>query len=391
MSEDISDQNPSPPRRATVLVVDDEHGPRESLRMILEPNCDVAVARDGSEALRILRQQHVDLITLDLNMPGMQGEELMRLVRGEFPKVELIIITGHGSLENATEAIRYGVADYLQKPFDVVQVTAAVFRCLSRQRDRGQLVEFLSSLGETVGFQDQLETILERAERDPRVGQRIGALLDGIEAAEGHPMAHALGFLEVLADTVESQCGFLRGHARRTGFYAGLLADRLQLESRLIEDVRIGGFIHDVGKIGVPTELLMRAGALDPKERSLLQKHPEIGARLVEPMGVSVDVLSAVRHHHEWWDGRGYGDGLYGEQIPLSARIVGLADAYDAMTCDRPYRQALSPEVVHHEIERYAGVQFDPTLAKEFLRLMDASELPLQVLAESSTGDEDGA
>ncbi|MAE95347.1 MAG: hypothetical protein CL910_11855 [Deltaproteobacteria bacterium] len=391
MSHHSSDRQPAPSERATVLVVDDERGPRESLRMILEPNYDVAVARDGSEALRTLRQQPIDLVTLDLNMPGMQGEELMRLIRREFPEVELIIITGHGSLENATEAIRYGVADYLQKPFDVVQVMAAVFRCLSRRRGRVRLVEFLSSLGETVGYQDQIEAILEQAERDPRVGRRVGTLLDQLEAPEAHPMAHALGFLEVLADTVEVQSDFLRGHARRTGYYAGLLADRLQLDARLVEDVRIAGFVHDVGKIGVPSELLMRPGALDPKERCLLEKHPEIGARLVEPMRVSMDVLSAVRHHHEWWDGRGYGDGLYGEQIPLSARVVALADAYDAMTCDRPYRQALLPEVVRHEIERYAGVQFDPTLAKEFLRLMDASEVPLQVLAESSTLQEDAA
>ena len=99
---------------------------------------------------------------------------------------------------------------------------------------------------------------------------------------------------------------------------------------------------------------------------------------------MSSAITSAVRHHHEWWDGRGYGDGLYGEQIPESARIVAIADAYDAMTCDRPYRKALAPEIVRQEMERYAGVQFDPVLAKEFLRLIDASEVPLQVLADAT-------
>ncbi|MCP5056806.1 MAG: response regulator [bacterium] len=385
---------PAPkPDREVVLVVDDERGPQESLRMILQPNYEVLVARNGSEALQLLRSQPVDLVTLDLSMPGIHGEELMRLMRQEFPEVEVVIITGHGSLENATRAIRYGVADYLQKPFDVVQVSAAVFRCLSRRRGRTRLVGFLSSLGETIGYQDQIESILDQASQDPRIGQRIGALLDPTEGESrvADNLTRSLECLEVLADTVENQSGFLRGHARRTGFYAGMLADRLKLSSELVEHVRIAGFLHDVGKIGVPTELLTRPGALDPKERAALEKHPEIGAKLVAPLNVPTDIVAAIKHHHEWWDGRGYGDGLFGEQIPLSARIVAIADAFDAMSCDRPYRDALAPEVVRLEIERYAGVQFDPTLADEFLALHDTSEVPLQVLAESTNHREDAA
>jgi len=268
-------------------------------------------------------------------------------------------------------------------------VSAAVFRCLSRRRGRNRLVTFLSSLGETTGYQDQIESILEQAGQDPRIGRRIGRLLEegAADAPAPDTLARSLECLEMLANTVEVQSGFLRGHARRTGFYAGLLADRLQLENSMIEHVRISGFLHDIGKIGVPTELLLRPGALSPKERTALEKHPEIGARLVEPLGVATEISAAIRHHHEWWDGRGYGDGLYGEQIPLSARIVAIADAYDAMTCDRPYRDALAPEVVRLEIERYAGVQFDPTLAKEFLRLIDASEIPLQMLADATSGE----
>lgn len=384
---------PQNPDRATVLVVDDERGPRESLRMILQPNYEVLLARDGSEALQLLRSQPIDLVTLDLKMPGIQGEELMGLVRREFPDVEVVIITGRGSLENATEAIRCGVADYLQKPFDVVQVSASVFRCLSRRRGHKRLVSFLSALGETIGCEHQIESLLEEAGRDPRIGRRIGRLLEADSEASpaAGNLARSLECLEVLADTVETQSGFLRGHARRTGFYAGLLADRLKLSNQMIEHVRIAGFLHDVGKIGVPTELLTRPGALDSRERAALEKHPEIGARLVEPLGVPTEIIGAIRHHHEWWDGRGYGDGLFGEQIPLSARIVAIADAFDAMSCDRPYRDALAPDIVRLEIERYAGVQFDATLAKEFLLLCETSEVPLQLLAEATSGCEEEA
>jgi putative nucleotidyltransferase with HDIG domain len=285
--------------------------------------------------------------------------------------------------------VRFGVSDYLQKPFDVVQVSASVFRSLSRRRGRVRLASFLHSLGEVVGFDDQAQQVLAQAERDPRLSGRIGDLLshyDVREATSEPALQRTLQFLEVLAETVESQSEFMRGHARRTAFYAGLLAERLCLSADQQSRVRLAGFLHDIGKIGVPTDLLVRPGALDPRERALVERHPEIGARLVEPLGLPTDVTAAIRHHHEWWDGRGYGDGLHGEQIPLAARIVGVADAYDAMTCDRPYRKALSPTVVRDELDRFAGVQFDPTLAKEFLLILETSDHELLLLADATTG-----
>ena len=124
------------PRRPRVLVVDDELGPRESLRMILRPTYEVATAADGSEALEVLRTMPVDLVTLDLNMPGIQGEELMRVIRREFPRVELIVITGYGSVDSAVEALRFGICDYIQKPFDVVKVLTAVGRGISNASGR---------------------------------------------------------------------------------------------------------------------------------------------------------------------------------------------------------------------------------------------------------------
>ncbi len=384
----MSEPTETPPAidRAVILIVDDERGPRESLRMILRPNHAVLAARDGSEALEILRTTRVDLLTLDLNMPGMQGEELMRIVRSELPELEIVIVTGRGTLESATEAIRAGVSDYLQKPFDVVQVTAAVNRALAKRRGRQRLVGFLEDLGETVGVEEHLEAVLESTGENRQLGKQVASLFGRLttEGTSGGP--RTFEFLEVLADTVETQSGFLRGHARRTGFYAGLLADRLSLCAREQHHVRIAGFLHDIGKVGVPTDLLVRPGALAPKERSLLEKHPEIGARLVEPLGVPTEISAAIRHHPEWWDGRGYGDGLYGEQIPLSARIVAIADAYDAMSCDRPYRKALSPEIIRNEFERYAGVQFDPEIAKEFLLILDTGDIDLQLLADTASG-----
>jgi response regulator RpfG family c-di-GMP phosphodiesterase len=375
-------------KQATVLVVDDERGPRESLRMILRPTYEVLCARDGLEALEILRTHAIDLVTLDLNMPGIQGEEMMRTIRRELPGVELIVITGYGTLENAAEAVRYGVSDYLQKPFDVVQVSASVFRSLSRRRGRARLVGFLETLGAVVGLDSQVTEILDHVERDPRVNRRVAELVTEmgrstkLQQQKTEPV-RTLGFLEVLADTVESQCEFMRGHARRTAYYAGLLADRLCLSTRDREQIRISGFLHDIGKIGVPSDLLMRPARLTAKERRLVERHPEIGARLVEPLGIATEISAVIRHHHEWWDGRGYPDGLYGEQIPLVARVVAMADAYDGMSSSRPYRRALSSEEVRSEFRLGAGSQFDPALVKEFVPVLESGDPALQIVADA--------
>ena len=361
--------------RATVLVVDDERGPRESLRMILAPNHRVLQAGSGVEALEILATNHVDLVTLDLNMPGIKGEELMRTIRDEYPQVEIIIITGCGSLESAAEGIRSGICDYLQKPFDVVQVTASVLRALLRQRARVRLVSFLEELGGVVGRERDAHAILDDVQRSQKLKGRLGGLLHDrgridAEAALFDP-SHTVEFLEVLAETIETKDRFMRGHARRVAFYSSLIADRLCLSAEEHARVRIAAFLHDIGKVGVPTDLLMREGALAKNERELVERHPEIGSRLLKPLDIPSSVATAIRHHHEWWDGTGYPDGLAGEAIPLISRIIAITDAFDTMSCDRPYRAALDRDVICGEMRRYSGVQFDPDLTKEFLRILD--------------------
>jgi response regulator RpfG family c-di-GMP phosphodiesterase len=375
----------------TVLVVDDERGSRESLRMILSPQHKVLQAGSGAEALEVLRTNKVELMTLDLNMPGMKGEDVMRVVRSEFPQVELIVITGCGTLESATSGIRYGICDYLQKPFDVVQVTGSVMRALSRQQARARLSAFLEELGGVVGKDRDAHAILSDVERSQKLRGRLGGIFGGRSLAgrpaDGSPLdpPRTIEFLEVLAETIETKDRFMRGHARRVALYAGLLADRLCLSAQDHEHVRIAAFLHDLGKVGVPTDLLLRAGALDANERHLVEQHPEIGARLIKPLDIPAAVSLAIRHHHEWWDGSGYPDGLAGEDIPLAARIIGVADAFDAMSCDRPYRRALARQVINDEFKHFGGRQFDPNLAKEILLLLDTGvwDVDPEMLAES--------
>jgi putative nucleotidyltransferase with HDIG domain len=374
----------------TILIVDDERGPRESLRMILASNHRVLQASSGAEALKCIRGEHVDLITLDLNMPGMHGQELMRTVRSEFPDIEIVIITGCGSIESAAEGIRAGICDYIQKPFDVVQVSAAVNRALSRKRARDRLTSFLEELGGVVGHDRGAQAILEDVQRSERLRERVGLVFSdsserGATAAQEIDEPRTMEFLEVLAETIEVKDRFMRGHARRVSFYAGLLAERLSLEADELEEVRVAAFLHDLGKVGVPTDLLLRAGALDSKERALVEQHPAIGARLVKPLAIPNAIASAIQHHHEWWDGTGYPDELKGEEIPRTSRIISVVDAFDAMSSDRPYRRALARSTAIDEIRRFAGTQFDPHFAKEFLVLLEsgACDIDPEIVADA--------
>ncbi len=381
--------------KATVLIVDDERGPRESLRMILTPDHRVVQARSGAEALEILGTETVDLVTLDLNMPGMKGQDLMHTIRSEYPEVEIIIITGCGSLESAADGIRSGICDYLQKPFDVVQVSASVTRALSRHRARTRLSSFLRELGGVVGRDRDAHAILDDVHRSQKMKGRLGGLLEDRAPIESETELldppRTVEFLEVLAETIETKDRYMRGHARRVAFYSSLIADRLCLSAEEQTRIRLAGFLHDIGKVGVPTDLLLRNGALSKEEREIVEKHCEIGSRLLKPLDIPASVASAIQHHHEWWDGRGYPDGLSGEDIPLAARIIAIADAYDTMNSEPPYRSALDRSAIEAEFKRFAGSQFDADLVKEFLAILESGvcdvdmELVANAISESAT------
>jgi HD-GYP domain-containing protein (c-di-GMP phosphodiesterase class II) len=302
-------------------------------------------------------------------MPGLRGSELMRTIRAQHSETEVIVITGSSALDSARAAIRYGVADYLEKPFDVVQVTAAVERAVDRRRSRGRLLRFLNGLAGELGLTGDPFSLL----KDHDWTARLGALMSN---GEPNPPTASFGaasleFFEVLAETIEAKDRYMRGHAQRVSFYARLLANRIGLDREELEHVRIASFLHDVGKVAMPSQLLLRPGPLDSAERGILEQHPEIGERLVEPLGVPARVLAAIRHHHESWDGSGYPDGLRSAEIPHLARVIQVADAFDAMTSDRPYRKARSQEVARLELRRFAGIQFDPELAFEFDAVLD--------------------
>ena len=374
-----ADRAPFTTPKTSVLIVDDERGPRESLRMILCGDHRVLTAENGARALDILRTESIDLVTVDLNMPGMKGDELMRTVRAEFPQVELIIITGCGSIETAIEGLRHGVFDYLTKPFDVVQVMASDGRAMTRRTSRRRMVSFLEDIGRVLGADRNSETIIAELEASGIAQERLRRLLEEpvLEGTSGRPRLgspRTIEFLEVLAETIESRDIFMRGHARRVAFYADLIADRLLFSRQDREDIRIAAFLHDIGKVGAPSDMLAGLPIPEPERLGSIQGHSAIGERLLRPLGLSDPITIAVRHHHERYDGVGYPDELAGEDIPLGARIIAIADAFDAMTCERPYRAMRTRENACNELRKEAGAQFDANLVEIFISVIESSD-----------------
>ena len=174
----------------------------------------------------------------------------------------------------------------------------------------------------------------------------------------------------MLAETIESRDLFMRGHARRVAYYSDLLAACLCLSREEREHVRMAAFLHDIGKVGAPSDLLAGIVMPEPDRLESIHSHPNIGEKLLLPLGLDAPIATTVRHHHERYDGDGYPDGLIGDAIPLAARIIGIADAFDAMTCERPYRRARTRDEAIVELRSEAGGQFDPNLVQIFCDLV---------------------
>jgi putative two-component system response regulator len=297
-------------RSGTILVADDTESYRCLLSELLKAQgYTVLSAADGDEALAVLRSESVDLALLDVMMPRRTGFAACRMIKAD-PKTRLIpvvLITGLNNLEDRIQGIECGADDFLSKPADRQEL-------LARVRSLLKLKEFTDEL-------ENAETVL---------------------------FSLALG--------VEAKDPYTEGHCQRLARYATALGKRLGLDEELQVALRRGGVLHDIGKIAVPEHILIKKGPLTPEERTVMEKHPLTGERICAPLKSLRNVLPIIRHHHERIDGSGYPDGLKGEQIPITARIITTVDIYDALTTDRPYRKAMPPsealEQIHEETKR---------------------------------------
>jgi cyclic di-GMP phosphodiesterase len=330
--------------RPLVMVVEDDLGNRALLERLLErEGYRTTSTGDGESALLAVAEHAPDLILLDIGLPRMDGYEVTRRLRSNLRTltVPILLLTGRTSLDDVVEGLDAGADDYLSKPFRQPELLA---RIRSALRLRQALV------------------------RMDAAHKAVAALANAVEAKDPN---------------TEQHCQRLANLAARLGAQTGL--DGIELEA-----VAYGALLHDVGKIGVPEAILTKPTPLDSDEWDVMRRHPEIGERICEPLASAGTFTPIVRHHHERWDGRGYPDGLRGEAIPLGARIVGLVDAFDAMTHDRPYRRALATPVAVNELWRESGAQFDRALVPLFVMELErdaervSSELPPSALLAAS-------
>ena len=308
--------------RATVLVVDDAAANRELIKACLnEVECEVRTADDGVSALAAIEESRPDLVLLDVQMPGMDGFEVCHRIKRQDggALLPVVMITALDQTNDRVRALTSGADDFMTKPVDRIELVARVRSALKLKR-----------------------------------------VYDSLDSAEHVIFA--------LAAAVEAKDPFTEAHTERVARTARRVGERMGLSDDDLDALYRGGIIHDIGKIGVPDNILLKPGRLDPEEQTRMHLHPVIGESIVAPLRTSSDLLAMIRHHHERFDGRGYPDRLAGDQIPLLARILSVCDAYDALTNDRPYRLRQSHDAALAVLRRGAGRQWDPQVVRVVLQ-----------------------
>jgi putative nucleotidyltransferase with HDIG domain len=325
---------------STVLVVDDEEPIRNYLSSVLRfegYDCRTFDASSAALAYLASAEHQADLMLTDIKMPGMTGIELLRSVKQLKPAMPVILVSGLYELALAIEALEYGADDYLKKPVRPRDVLTAVGKYLTRdaaareEKVQEALEDFVSSRG------------------DPHASEHIAAVF------------RSMGFRRY--ETFQ--------HSKRVAAYARLLGERIGLPPPDLERLELGALLHDIGKIGIPRNVLLKPGSLSEEEWRVMRTHPAIGRRMMAHFPQLDREAEVVGAHHERWDGGGYPESLAGERIPLFARLFSIVDAYDALTSDRPYRSAQSVEAAKRVIVEGSGSQFDPKLVEAFIAIPD--------------------
>ena len=318
------------PMPATILIADDHESSLLGLEGLLcLEGYRVLTAGDGAQAMAEFRRSQPDLLLLDINMPKMSGLEVCRMIKGnpETVLVPVVMITALSAVKDRVAGIEAGADDFLTKPVEREQLLARV-RSLLRQK----------------AFTDELE----RAE----------------------------AVLFALARSIEGKDPYTQGHCERLAEYSARLGEYLHLPAQEIKALRQAGIVHDIGKVTVPDSILLKPGKLTRAERVIVQRHPVVGERICAPLKSFQLVLPIIRHHHEKMDGSGYPDGLNGEAIPLTARVLQVVDVYDALTTLRPYKPALSQDeafdVMRKEVHKG---WWDPKVFAAFEQLLKAGEI----------------
>jgi putative nucleotidyltransferase with HDIG domain len=328
-----------------LLIVDDEPDVRSLLVRCLTQRGHICTeAEGGRQALVLMKNGSFDAVLLDIRMPSMSGIELLVEIKSLNEEVAVVMITAIQDLQDAVMAMKLGADDYIIKPFNFEDVCRGLDRGLEKMELKRQIRE----------YQTNLESMVAR--RTKQVQHLF------------------MNVIQSLIYTLEAKDPYTNGHSVRVTWLSKELGRAAGCGTNELELLQLGGMLHDLGKIGIQEEVLRKTGSLSGDEYDQIKKHPDIGVRILQPFIELKDILPIVRHHHEHYDGRGYPLGLRAEEIPLLARIVSIADAYDAMTSVRPYRNALPAAEAILRLRAGAGTQFDSRLVGLFISLTQDGE-----------------
>jgi putative two-component system response regulator len=325
--------------KENILIVDDEAVVRKSLSRTLARDsyrCDEAANAD--EAFVKLAGSPFDLTILDIKMPGKSGLELLPEVKTKYPNTAVIMVTAVTDIGVVTQCMKAGAVDYIPKPFDLDEVSLSVKQSLEKRRFEMGMRNYLQGLESQVEIQDK----------------KIRSLF--------------LGAIQSLASALEAKDKYTAGHSQRVADLVTAIGARMGVPQDELEDLRCAALLHDIGKIAIDPTIQNKVGKLTPEEYQHIMTHAQIGPDIVKPL-VNDMITEMIRRHHDRYDGRGLDQDLWGEAIPLGARIIAVADTIDAMTSDRPYRHGMPPEQALEEIKRCSGTQFDPNVVKAVLEL----------------------
>ncbi len=333
-----------------ILVVDDETAIREVVCSILsQAGFDCRPVTSAKEALALLHSdENYSLVLSDVIMEGMDGLSLLSRIRQKHPDMPVVMVTAVHDISVALAAIRNGAYDYLLKPFEREQLLAIVRRAVENRRLKL----------ENLAYQTKLESLV--AARTDLLRRALADLERSYDIT-----------LEALGDALDLKDAETEGHSKRVTAFTIAIARAMELPHDDIRIIARGAFLHDIGKMAIPDAILRKPGRLSPEEQEIMRRHALLGYRMLRRIPFLREAAEIVYSHQECFDGSGYPRGLRGDQIPLGARIFAIADTFDAITSDRPYRAAQSIPAGRREIERNAGRQFDPEIVQVFLSISE--------------------
>jgi putative nucleotidyltransferase with HDIG domain len=333
-----------------ILVVDDEEPIREIVASMLGAAGYLCKqAGSGMEALAVLNTgAEFELMLSDLMMADLDGIGLLERTKEKYPDMPVVMVTAVHDISVALAAIRNGAYDYLLKPFEREQLLNTVSRALENRRLKVENRTYQTNLESLVKARtDQLQAAMSSLERSYDIT------------------------LEALGDALDLKDRETEGHSRRVTLFTIAIAQALGLPREQITVIARGAFLHDIGKMAIPDEILKKPGKLEAEEMEIMKEHAYHGYQIVKKIPFLVEVAEIVYSHQEWFNGEGYPRRLRGNEIPIGARIFSVADTFDAITSDRIYRRAQSYAAARAEIQKFSGRQFDPEIVKVFLEMPD--------------------